>query len=69
MVKFNNKSFTIQVETGGNPIEDWLKTHEELVDMFQCQNMDLCNGNMHYNVLELLRSMMPDLETAKKMTK
>jgi exonuclease VII small subunit len=59
----------IEVETGTNPIEDWLKTQDDIIDLLQSQDMTLDSSNNHYNALELLRSMMPDYETAEKMLK
>lgn len=69
MVNFENNGFIIRVETSGNPIEDWLNTHDELVDLFQCQDVEMTNGKKYYNALKLLRSMMPDYQTATKMLK
>ena len=68
MVTFKEKSFVIEVECGSNPIEDWLTTHDELISLFQSQAADMMNG-VSYHALELVRNMMPDLETAKRMIK
>jgi hypothetical protein len=66
MVRFNKKGFVIEVDTGGNPIEEWLATHEEMIDVLQSEKEgDVSPIRMHY--LELLRQMMPDYHTAKKM--
>jgi hypothetical protein len=64
-VKFTETSFIIEVQTGTNPMEAWLDTHDQLVDCLQSENEDMHGYRYHY--LELLRSMMPDWETAKKM--
>lgn len=64
-VTFNKTSFTIEVETGHNPIELWLDTQEQLIDALQAENIEM-HGN-RYAYLELLRSMQPDFDTAKKM--
>ena len=67
-VKFNDDNFTISIPTGMNPAEDWLETHKELVDVLQCSDPELSGGNHHGKVLEVLKHMMPDLDTVKKMT-
>lgn len=64
-VKFNADGFTVEVKTNANSVENWLKTQDELVDMLQSENDEMHAIRFHY--LELLRNMMPDLETAKKM--
>lgn len=68
MVTFKDTSFTIEVHTGVNPIEEWLETHDQLIDLLQCIDPDTPLDNPYYRVLELLRQMMPDYKTAKKMT-
>lgn len=65
MVRFNEASFTVEVKTGSNPAELWLKTIDDMIDMLQSEDEDF-QTNRH-NYLELIRSMMPDVETAKKM--
>ena len=64
-VKFNKDSFTIEVETVAGPIESWLETQSELLDALQSEEEDMHVNRIHY--LNLLRCMMPDLETAKRM--
>ena len=64
-VKFTETSFIIEVETGTNPIEAWLETHDQMCDLLQSENEQMLGYRYHY--LELLRSMMPDWKTAKKM--
>lgn len=45
MVIFKDKSFTIQVKTASNPIEDWIEMHNELCDLLQNTNPDMmCNS-------------------------
>ena len=63
-VKFNQSSFTVEVQTGSNPIESWMETQNELFDSLQSESQ-VKSERCHY--IELLRSMMPDEETAKKM--
>lgn len=66
MVRFTEKGFTIEVETN-SAVSEWLETHDGLINLLQCQDSDQLSTNFH--VLELIRSMMPDYETARKMTK
>lgn len=68
MVQFKENSFVIEVPTGVNPIESWLTTHDELIDLLQSQSVDMIN-DIPYHALELLRNMMPDIEMAKRMIK
>ena len=68
MVVFNKESFTIEVHVGSDPIEEWLRTHDDLIDLLQSANPDMTTGKTYYHLLELLRQMMHDRETAKKMT-
>jgi len=64
-VKFNADGFTVEVKTNTSPIESWLETQDELVGLLQSENDEIHVNRAHY--LNLLRCMMPDLETAKKM--
>ena len=64
-IKFNKEGFTIEVKTGTNPIESWIETHDEFLDALQSEEEEMHIIRPHY--LELLRSMMPDPDTAKKM--
>ena len=64
-VKFTEKSFTIEVVTEYRPVEVWLETCEEMIDVLQCQDDDMISRRFHF--LEVLRAMLPDLETAEKM--
>jgi len=64
-VKFNADGFTVEVKTKESPIESWLETQDQLVDLLQSESEDMHLRRFHY--LQLLRNMMPDLKTAKKM--
>lgn len=64
-VTFKKEGFTIEVKTGVDPIKDWIETHDELLDALQSEEEEMHIIRPHY--LELLRSMMPDPDTAKKM--
>jgi len=67
MIQFTDTAFVVTVECGGNPIENWLETHQQLVDALQCEDKQMLTKRYHY--LELLRNLMPDIEQAKKMCK
>ena len=66
MVTFNKDSFTVTVETGTDPVEDWLATQNELIESLQAEADDMHEKRFHY--LTLLKALLPDWETAKKMT-
>ena len=66
-VTFNEKSFTIEVETATSPIEYWLETQGQLIDLLQSED-SVMHGNK-YHFLELLRSMQPSIELASRMLK
>lgn len=65
MVQFSKDSFTITVPVGCNPIEDYLGTIDELLDLLQSEHEDM--QRKRYHSIELLRQMMPDIDQAKKM--
>ena len=64
-VTFKKNSFTIEVECYESPIENWLDTQNDLLDLLQAEDANFHAGRFHY--IELLRSMQPDIDTAKKM--
>lgn len=66
MVRFEKGKFTIEVKTGPDPIEAWLKTIDELVDLLQSEDEEMSAYRFH--LLDLMRSMMPDIKTAGLMT-
>lgn len=65
MVTFSEDGFTIEVKTGINPTDAWLDTHDEMIDMLQSEDKEMHENRFRY--LELIRSMMPNKQTAKKM--
>ena len=65
MVRFEKDRFIIEVITVTNPMEAWIETHNQLIDVLQGQSTEMLAINNH--VLELIREMMPDWSTAKKM--
>ena len=66
MVQFEKASFVIRIDTGTNPVEDWLLLHDELLSLLSSQDKNMMCLNPC--VLGLLRDMMPDYETAKRMS-
>lgn len=66
-VTFNEKSFTVEVETATSPIEYWLETQGQLIDLLQSEDEQMRSNRYYY--LELLRSMQPSIELAKRMLK
>ena len=64
-VTFKPESFIVEVKTGTSPIESWMETQHELFDVLEQDDGISKSERIHY--LELLRNMMPDEETAKKM--
>jgi len=67
MVVFNEDSFTITVKTVTNPIEDWLGLHEQIISILASVDGNDC-VQTPWLLINLLHDMMPDWETAKKMT-
>lgn len=64
---FNHDSFEIKVKTGHDPVESWLDMQNEMIDVLKSEDEQLNRKRPH--ILELLRNMLPDLDTARKMTK
>jgi|GEM_PF-1497303 len=64
-VTFKPESFIVEVKTGTSPIESWMETQHQLIDVLEQDEGISKSERIHY--LELLRNMMPDEETAKKM--
>ncbi len=65
-VIFHPEKYIIEVRTGSSPVENWLETQNEIIDLLQSEDAQQINKGC---CLELLRNMLPDLETAKKMVK
>lgn len=67
MVQFDKTGFTVRIDTGFNPVEEWLNTCNGLCDLLQNVNDDNIIPDTYYSVVYLLQSLLPDYETAKKM--
>jgi len=65
MVKFNEKGYSIEVDTALSPHENYIETMEELIDLFQSEAEDM-RANRFYS-MELLKAMLPSREQAKAM--
>jgi hypothetical protein len=68
MVRFNEESFTIEVRTGGNPVEDWMCLHVSLCDIIRSVRSDTMADETFWATIELLQSLQPEWEVARKMT-
>ena len=68
MVHFEEKQYTIELYTGGNPAEDYRELMEELLFLLGTVGQDNMPSEGFYQVCNLLRNMVPDFETASKMT-
>ena len=66
-VSFKNHGFTIDVATGSNPVDCWLETQHDLLTVLQSEDENTLSK--HSQTLELLRNLLPDIETARKMIK
>lgn len=66
MVTFKESSFVVEVPTFGNPTEDWLRTINDMIEIMQCEEEQM--KQRRHNYLELIKHLMPDWETAQKMT-
>ena len=66
MVQFNEKSFTIEVNTGGNPIEDWMGTIAELILLVKSLDIEGLDESP-WHTMNLLSEMLPDVKTAQAL--
>ncbi len=65
-VKFQKDSFTIEIPSTA-PVEDWLDLQSSLCDLLRILEQDSITNNFFHTIV-LMESLMPDLDTAKKMT-
>jgi len=68
MVLFKKDSFTIELNTGSNPVENWMNTRNELIELLQVANPEMIVGRSFFHVLELIRELDPDYHIARRMT-
>lgn len=68
MVRFEKDKYIIEVHTGCNPIESWQELHAGLCDLLRNVNQDNVVDSTFYTVPDFLSNLMPEWETARKMT-
>ncbi|NCB68482.1 MAG: hypothetical protein EOM47_06500 [Bacteroidia bacterium] len=68
MITFNETSFTVEVHTGCLPVDNYVGTINDIIDVLQASNTDMRGAQNYYYLLELLRAMIPDEEQAKKLS-
>lgn len=67
MVQFNEKGYTVTINTGTNPIEDWQELQSEILGVLAALDTEANCMPMPFRLINLLRDMQPDLQVAKKM--
>jgi hypothetical protein len=67
MVRFNKDSYTIEVYTGCDPIEDWQELQSEITYLFGIVNQDNMRDGGFIHLAMLLDSLQPEWEVARKM--
>lgn len=67
MVTFNEKDFTIKVDTGICPVEEWLDTCHDIIDVLRDVDAELRGEQKYFHLLCLLKEMLPEWEDARKM--
>jgi hypothetical protein len=68
MVQFNEKSYTIEVNTSGNPVECWQELQSEIAFLFGIINQDNMRSDGFAHLAMLLDELRPPWEVARKMT-
>ena len=65
MVEFRKDGYSIHVELGYNPVEDWMELVNELLMLIVHLNAD---SNYHpWRTADFIQHMLPEWEVAKKM--
>ena len=67
MITFTDHSYIITVETGSFPADEWECTYKEIISLLQAEEKEL--SDRRYYVLELLREMLPNRNTAFNIAK
>ena len=68
MVRIEHDSYVIEVHTGGNPVESWMKLNEEISYLISIVDQNNCPEDGFAYLPQLLGDMMPSWETARRMT-
>ena len=68
MVRFDDKSYTIEVVTGGNPVENYQALQSEIAYVFSVMYKDRMPEQGLFYLSDLLMQLQPEWEVAKKMT-
>lgn len=66
MMKFHERSYTIEVYTGINPYEDWIEVMNGLLDLLMLQDGDMRERKANYYVFKLMSDMMPTAENLRE---
>ncbi len=67
MVRFENDKYTIEIQTGTNPIESYLALQTEIAYVFSIIDQDTMPADGLFHLADLLMNMQPGWEVAKKM--
>jgi len=67
MVHFRDNGYTIDINTGANPVEDWIELQKEILTLICVMD----NGSYHlpWRATQFLIELLPDWEDAKRMVK
>lgn len=65
MVTITETGFSVIIETGCHPAEQYVNSVNGIVDSLQMQSKDFTDNNFH--LLELLKNMLPTFDQAKTM--
>jgi hypothetical protein len=66
MVTFDNTSFSVKVNCGADPIENWQLLHSVLLELMRNVNTENLPPDI-WVVTDFISELMPEFETAKKM--
>lgn len=69
MTTFQKDSFTITIPTFGDPVEDWMDLINEIGSIFSMLNSENMPRHDFCNLGSLLQALVPDYDTAQRMTK
>ena len=67
MVTFTERAYTVTVETGIRPQDNYRQTIDELISLLQSVDHNMRGEDNYYYLLELLRAMMPSEEQIEKI--